>query len=163
MREESNLLARNLSSQFDNLLLTISSGLDSQSVLHSFVTQGIPIETVFFYMPGYNDIEYQHLQIVDKKYGIKTQVVDIDPAAIKDELHQEDLETGLHPLFLLQKRFVGMLPESANIIQNIHDPTIVVIDNQPHYMISLHSSEIEKDQAFKLLKDRKSTRLNSSH
>lgn len=151
MREESDQCAQDLAAKSNKLLLCISSGLDSQSVLHSFATQGIPIETAFLYMPGFNDNEYQHLKIVDKKYGINTQIIDIDPATIIDELIEEDRQTGIHRLFLMQKRFVSCLPESSDIVQIIHDPSITVIDGVPHYSVNLHSTEIEKDRAFNLL------------
>jgi hypothetical protein len=151
MREESDRYARDLAAKSNKLLLSISSGLDSQSVLHSFVTQGIPVETAFLYMPGFNDNEYQHLKVIDKKYGITTQIVDIDPMPIINELIEEDITTGIHRLFMMQKKFVSCLPDSADIIQIIHDPSIVVIDGVPHYSVNLHSTEIEKDRAFNLL------------
>lgn len=150
MREESDRHARELAEQSGNLLLTLSSGIDSQSVLHSFVTQGIPIETAFMYLPGYNDHEYRNLQLVDKKYGIKTRIIDIDPLSIADELVAEDDATGIHRFFLLSKRFIKLLPDSADIVQIIHDPQVLVNNGVPYYHMGLHYCEIDKPRAFDL-------------
>jgi hypothetical protein len=150
MREESDRHARELAATSNQLILTISSGIDSQSVLHSFATQGIPIETAFMYLPGYNDHEYRNLQIIDKKYGIKTQIIDIDPKAIADELIAEDNATGIHRFFLLSKRFISLLPDSADVLQIIHDPQVLVNNGVPYYHMGLHYCEIEKPNAFAL-------------
>jgi hypothetical protein len=151
MRVEGDRYACDLASKSNNLLLTVSSGLDSQCMLHSFVSQGIPFESAFLYMPGYNDNEYNHLKIVDKKYGITTQIVDIDPKPLIAELTEEDSRTGIQRLILMQKKFISQLPSSADIVQNAHDPTITTINQTVHYSVNYHSTEVERDRAYHLI------------
>ena len=62
LREEYNRRARDIIALGDKLILGISSGVDSQAALRSFMDQGIKIETAFLYMPGYNDIEFNNLK-----------------------------------------------------------------------------------------------------
>ena len=85
MKQESDRRALEIAEQGTKLMLGISSGVDSQSVLHSFYTQGIPLECVFFYMPGYNEVEYEQLQLVKKKYGQRIDIIDLDPYSIKED------------------------------------------------------------------------------
>jgi len=51
MREESDRRAVEIAEQGNKCMLGLSGGLDSQSVLHSFVTQDIPLETAFLIYP----------------------------------------------------------------------------------------------------------------
>jgi hypothetical protein len=65
MRKESDRRALEIAEAGSKLMLCMSSGVDSQAVLHSFYEQGIPIECVYFYMPGHNDVEYAQLKEVE--------------------------------------------------------------------------------------------------
>ncbi len=151
MREENDRRAIELSSQYNNLLLSLSSGVDSQSILHSFKTQGLDIETVFMYLPGYNDNEYNNLKIIDKKYSIKTNIIDIDPIACKEDLESEAIETGIHVYSLLWKKFLTLIPDSANYVQMTHDPYVHFKDGKPYYYMGYQSPEILRDRAFNLV------------
>ena len=61
MRQESDKRALDIAQSNSKLMISLSAGIDSQSVLHSFITQDIPVETAFLYLPGYNDNEYNNL------------------------------------------------------------------------------------------------------
>lgn len=152
MKEENDRRAVELAEQSSKLMLSLSSGLDSQSVLHSFHTQGIPIDTYFMYLPGYNDNEYTNLKILDKKYQIKTNIVDINVDAIRQDLEEESVKTGIHKYSLLWKNFLSMLPEDYNFIQMAHDPFIHISQRKQYfYYISYNSPEVVRHRAFSLL------------
>jgi len=152
MKEENDRRALELAEQSSKLMLSLSSGLDSQSVLHSFHTQGIPIDTYFMYLPGYNDNEYENLKILDKKYQIKTNIVDVNVDAIRQDLEEESVKTGIHKYSLLWKHFLSLLPDNYDFIQMAHDPFIHISRRKQYfYYISYNSPEVVRHRAFSLL------------
>jgi hypothetical protein len=152
MREESDRRALEIAEAGSKLYITISAGLDSQSVLHSFYTQGIPVDTVFFFMPGYNDVEYENLKLVDKKYGIKTQIVDLDPLKIKDEILADAEAHHLSTNQAIQKKFMSLLPSNWDLIQMVHDPFVYVSPTKKfYYYQGYHDPEISKIRLHSLL------------
>ena len=62
VRVESELLARNMFEENKNITVSLSSGIDSQLVLHSFLTQGLKVNAAFMHLPGYNELEYQQIK-----------------------------------------------------------------------------------------------------
>ena len=56
MRQESDLRAVEIAETSSKIMISLSSGIDSQSVLHSFITQGIPVETAFL-----SNYKYSHI------------------------------------------------------------------------------------------------------
>jgi hypothetical protein len=154
MREESDRRAVEVyeTSETKKLILSLSSGIDSQSVLHSFHQQGIPLETVFMHTPGYNDNEFLNIQRIDAKYGVKTQVIEIDPVAIKQELEEEAAVTGIHVYSLLFKRFLQQVPKDYDFIQMTHDPYVHISPRKIFYwFMGYNSPEILRDRAFKMV------------
>jgi hypothetical protein len=148
MKEENDRRAVELAQRGSKLMLSLSSGLDSQSVLHSFHSQGIPIDTYFMYLPGYNDFEYENLKIVDKKYQIKTNIIDIDIDAIRPDLEEEFEKTGLHKYSLVWKKFLSLLPLEQDLIQMHHDPFVHISKrNQFYYVIGYNSPEVLRERA----------------
>jgi hypothetical protein len=153
MKEESDRRARWIAETGKKFMLGFSGGLDSQSVLHSFYTQGIPLETAFLYLPGYNDNEYQQVKFIDKKYGINTHIIDMDPMSVKDEILElsEKLDIpGKNNL--LQAKFLSLLPDDYDFIQIIHDPFIYVNPSYNlYYYQGYYLPEINRYRAFKNL------------
>jgi len=154
MREESDRRAIELAEVGGKYLLCLSGGLDSQSVLHSFYTQDIPLDTVFLYLPNYNDNEYSQVKFLDKKYGIKTQIVDLDPYECKDEILKISQESNVPSLLtVLQSKFVSLLPDNADIIQMVHDPFVYISPtHQFYYYQGFYLPEISRERAFSFLK-----------
>jgi hypothetical protein len=153
MREESDYRARELASVGSKLILSMSSGVDSQSVLHSFYTQGIPIECVFYYMPGYNEVEYQQLQLVKKKYPVRIDVIDLDPMQYEEHVMITAEKESIHPVQLMQSIFTGLLPDDADVIQMVHDPFVRITKDEKFYFYQgYHSPEISRIRAMELLK-----------
>lgn len=156
MREESDRRAKELYEKYNgDLTLAFSSGIDSQAVLHSFVEQGLPIKTVFKYMPGYNDSELKNIKILDSKYGIKTDIVDIDVIAIQSQLEEEELDTGIQIYSLLWKHFISLLPKDVNFVQMAHDPYVHFnpFGKTRHFFMSWNGPDISKDRAYNLIKE----------
>ena len=152
MKEENDRRAVELAQCGSKLMLSLSSGLDSQSVLHSFHSQGIPINTYFMYLPGYNDFEYENLKLVDHKYQIKTNIIDVDIDAIRSDLEEECERTGIHKYSLLWKKFLTLLPADQDLIQMAHDPFIHISQRkQFFYFISYNSPEVVRHRAFELV------------
>jgi len=143
MKEESDRRALELAEQGSHLVLCLSAGLDSQSVLHSFWTQGIPINYVFFYMPGYNDIEYNQLQILIKKYSIKCNIIDLDPMSIKESVLADCKQYGMAVIQAIHKHFLSLLPKDWDVLQMVHDPFVKITDsNNFYYFQGFHDPEI---------------------
>lgn len=153
MREETDYRMRELASVSNNLMLSLSGGLDSQCVLHSCVEQGIPIDCAFMYLPGYNDNEYQNMQIVAKKYGIKPMIIDIDVDSKKEELLEESMRERIYVYSILWKHFLEQLPSNCDLVQMTHDPYCrgaVDGSKQMQYVMGLHLPDITRDRAMKL-------------
>ena len=148
LREESEKQARFLYNENPNLLLGLSSGLDSQIVLHSFYSQGMRIPCAFLHMPGYNDVEYNQLTLLEQKYDFKCQVVSIDPIACRGEILAEAFETKIHANQLLQKKFLKALPTDCNFIQGIEGPNIIKSNNKFYFFESYNSFEKLRLRAF---------------
>lgn len=150
MRQESDHRARELAEAGGKFMLGLSGGLDSQSVLHSFTELGIPLETAFMYLPGSNDHEFEQVKIIDKKYGIKTHVIDIDPYAIEKEIIEEATTLPVPLRYLtLQKRFINQLPKDYHFIQMVHDPFVYVSPtNRFYYYQGFNLPEISRITAF---------------
>ena len=75
-------------------------------------------------MPGYNEVEYQQLQLVKKKYPVKINIIDLDPIQYEEQVMLTAKETLIHPIQLMQSIFTKLLPDDADIIQMIHDPYV---------------------------------------
>ena len=136
----------------NEILISVSSGVDSQAMLTSFLKQNIPVKSVFMYLPGYNDLEYSNLKIVDEKFKIKTEIIDFDPYDYKDELEKEAEVYDIQTNSLLHKKFFSLLPDNANIVFMEYNP-YVHIDNDwnSFWYQGFNSIEVTRDKAFRLL------------
>jgi hypothetical protein len=151
LREEFDLRAVELYNSRPKLMLGLSAGLDSQAVMHSFFTQGIKLECAFLYHPGYNDFEYNNLQILEKKYGFKANIIDIDPIKCKDEIMSLHDEIGLPPYQIMHRKFLSMLPADADIVQGIHGPDLAFHNNKWYCLETANSFEVARLRSFQTL------------
>jgi hypothetical protein len=154
LRQEFNRRAVELYEHVPNLLLGISSGLDSQAVMHSFFTQGIPIEYAFLYHPNCNDIELEQLRILEKKYNFQSTIVEIDAFKIKDEVMHLHRELDLPPNQILHRKFLEALPTDRSIIQGIHGPDFFYKNNTWHIVETANSFEIARLRSFQTVPGR---------
>jgi len=148
-KDECLIRAEELYKENKKIILSVSSGLDSQIALYSFHNRGIPIEHAFMYMEGYNDNEYKNLKILEKKYNFKSNIVKIDPIKSKDECLYLAKELDTNPLHILHYLFLKQLPENYDVIQVAHDPWIVTSSTtKKNYLVhSFYDPEISRYHA----------------
>lgn len=127
MREELNRAVKSISEiSKDKLLLGLSSGLDSQVILHSLHEQQLPYTCAFMHMPGYNDHELTNLKILENKYGFKTIIVEIDPDREKEEVLEQMYRYHVLPNHFIHKKFVSLLPNDMDYLNGIEGPDIAI-------------------------------------
>lgn len=125
LREECEQKARDLYKENDKIMLGLSGGLDCQVVLHSFVTQSIPIKCAFLYLKGCNNFELNNVLALQKKYNLDLEIVELDPDSLKEQVLKEYEETGIPPYQLMHKHFLSLLPDEYTFIQGLDGPDLV--------------------------------------
>jgi hypothetical protein len=140
MRQELDRSVKEISEQSkDKLLLSLSSGLDSQVILHSLHEQELPFTCAFLYMPGYNDQEYKNIQFLENKYNFKSLIVEIDPAKEKDEVLEQAYKEHIYPNNFMHKKFVSLLPPDMDLLTGIEGPDIVINqENGKRFIMEAH-------------------------
>lgn len=133
MRQELERRAIEVVNSGKKTYLGSSGGIDSQTVLHSFISQDLPIETVFLYLPKYNENEFNQVKELDRKYGIKTQIIDIDIDACKEEILHLSKELNAPKSRVLRRKFLSMLPSDVDYTEMISDPCIIVSPKNNYY------------------------------
>lgn len=144
LRSESDARARDLYATNNKIIICTSSGLDSQTALFSFKNQSIPVECAFMYMEGYNDNEYEHIKLLEKKYGHKTEIILIDPIKLKDECISIAEQYDTNPYHALHYKFIEQLPKEYDVVQAIHDPWIITHNNKHYIFNSFYDPEISR-------------------
>ena len=156
LREESDRRARDMYLDNPKLMLCLSSGLDSQTALHSFKSQGIPVECSFLRLGGFNDNEYANLKVLEKKYGFTANVIELDPNSCLEELEDLSLRLDAHLNHCIHYKFVSQLPEDYDIIQVLHDPWLITgKDTGQHYIYQgYYDPEIARYRALTAIEGR---------
>lgn len=153
LRQEAQARAREIYSQNKQVMLCLSSGLDSQIALHSFMSQQIPIECAFLRMGGYNDNELENVRVLEKRWGFRTHIVDIDPNSVREELEHLKVKLEAHSNHCLQHMFVRQLPGDYSIVQVLHDPwTLTSRKLNQHFLYhGYYDPEIARYRALKAI------------
>lgn len=146
LREEYNRRARDIIALSDKLILGISSGVDSQAALRSFMDQGIDIETAFLYMPGYNDSEYNNLKLLESTWKFKSQIIDIDPMKCKEEILTISKDLNIPPFQILHRKFLSQLPD-VNFLQGGDGPLITFVNGIAHFYEGYNTYEMSRKRA----------------
>lgn len=146
LREEYNRRARDIIASGDKLILGISSGVDSQVALRSFLDQGIDVETAFLYMPGYNDNEYNNLKLLEDAWQFKSQIIDIDPMKCKDEIIDISNQLDIPPFQILHRKFLSCLPD-VNFLQGGDGPFITFIKGIAYFYEGRNTFEMSRKRA----------------
>ena len=154
LRQEAELRAREIFAIEGTKVLGLSGGIDSQITLHSFLSQGFSVNTVFFHTPGHNDHELNNVKFLDAKYSIKTEVITIDPYAHRDEIEQMSAELDIPGKYqLLQRAYAKHLPDDWHYIQNLQDPFVWVFATYKRYGFcqGYYSPEVSRIRAMESL------------
>jgi len=151
LRQEFNRRALDIIDLGSNLILGFSSGVDSQAALLSFRDQGIPIQTAFLYLPGYNDTEYNNLRTLEAAWQFKSIVIDIDPMKRKDEIMAASEQLGIPPFQILHREFLRQLPADANFLQGPDGPLVTFIKDVAHFYEGANTYEMSRNRAFDTL------------
>lgn len=137
-----------------DILVSISSGIDSQAMLLSFLKQNIPVTPVFMYLPGYNETEFRNLKIISERFKVKPEIINIDPYEIKQELLEETEKFDIQTKSLLHKKFFSMLPLHSDIVYIDYNPYIHIDTEKDwscHWYQGFNSTEITREKSIKLL------------
>jgi hypothetical protein len=152
LREECELRAREIATTSSKIMVSFSGGVDSQCMLHSFYTQDIPVETVLMYLPGYNDVEYQQVQALDKKYGIHTHIIDLNPLDYQEEFSQQAVALDMpNKNTLLQRKFLTLVPDDYDFIQNQGPDPLVYVNpfhGRSSYFQGYYSDNVGRHRIF---------------
>lgn len=148
MRDENDRRALEIAEMSDKIVLGMSTGLDSQAMLHAFRTQDIPVECVFMYMPGYNDIEFNRIPLVEQKWGVKVQIIDLDVMKLEPEIISYANKERMSPITVVHRMFAQMLPDDVDLVQMIHDPFVYVSTKKELYYYQRYNSpELSRPRA----------------
>ena len=150
LRKEFDRRAVSLYEKNPKLMLGLSTGLDSQAVLHSFFTQGIPIEVAFLYLKGSNENELERLKFLEKKYNFTSIIIEMAPYQKKDELLELTRQTGLAPYQHMHTQFLNQLPGDYDFIQGIHGPDLLYKNDKWYMLETANSFEIARLRALQL-------------
>lgn len=146
--------AKELYSKLPYPALAIGGGIDAQIVLNCFYEQDLKIDCVFRHYVGYNDLEHEWMQQLQKKYNFNLIKIDIDPNKVASEILHEYQHTKIHPVELIYKKFVSQLPNDMDVVQGFEGPIIVKGASKLHYLESYNTYELLRRRAVGLL-DRK--------
>ena len=161
MRQEMEKACRRLASE-GNVMISLSGGLDSQVLLHTFHTLGLPYKAAFLYHPGVNDIELHQVQVLEQKYKFKCIVIEMDPYKDQERYIQLSIESGIPPSHLLMKDFVSQLPNDMDILQGIENSDLVFWQGKCYCLEAWNSIELASIRALNLL-DRKGSIVTIDH
>lgn len=161
LKEEIEAEVRAIHSQDSTALLSLSAGLDSQVVLDAFLSQGLNVECVFFYMPGYNDVEYSNLKMIQSKTGCKVTVLDADPMKVRKEVDQLAIDLDINPGHAIHAYFAKQLPAGVSLVQGLEQPNFFVRYSKPFLMYGYHDPDNTRKRAIE--HSRKSYDLLSSN
>ncbi len=134
VRQEMEAACTNLASQGD-IMIHLSGGLDSQVLVHTFHTLGLPYQAAFLYHPGVNEKEFAQVQVLEKKYGFKCVTITMDPAQHREWAEQQALNTKIPPEHWLMYKFTEQLPNDVDILQGIDSPDLVFRSNGSCYCL----------------------------
>jgi hypothetical protein len=140
MREENDKRALEIAHMSNKIYLGMSTGVDSQAMLHAFRTQDIPVECVFMYLPGYNDVEYNRIPLVEQRWGISIHILDMDVMKLEPEIINYANKERMSPITVVHRLFAQMLPDDVDLVQMIHDPFVYVSTKKELYYYQRYNS-----------------------
>lgn len=156
VRQEFEIQAQQLYKENPNIVLAISGGLDSQVMLHSFLCQGLKVNTSFMYMPGYNDNEFLYVKTLDEKYNINTEIIKLNPMDFYKHFCLQSIEHDIiNKYSLLFAYYMSLMPEDYTFVQHSGPNLKYEIwknlnDKQIYHRLGYQSNDVSKMRAFNL-------------
>ena len=150
IRQEMEAACQRLADQ-GKVLISLSGGLDSQILVHTFHTLRLPYEAAFLYHPGINDVELQQVKIIEQKYGFKCIVVTIDPFKDQERYTQLAIESGIPPEHHLMKDFVSQLPDDRDILQGLDGPDLIFVEGKCYCLEAWNTIALARIRALEQL------------
>lgn len=149
VRQEMERCCLRLAEEGRKIMISLSSGLDSQILLHTFHSLGLPYECAFMHYPGYNEMELEQIRILEQKYNFKATVIAIDPDFHREEVEALAIETGIPAEHHLMKKWCAQLPDDRDILQGIESFDFVFQDDKCYCLESWTSLEIASQRAMR--------------
>jgi hypothetical protein len=146
MREEMEKACWRLSSE-GFICISLSSGLDSQVLLHTFHQMNLQYKCAFMYHPGYNESELKNIRVLEDKYKFKCQIIEIDPDKYREEVEALAIQTGIPAEHHLTKKFVSQIDPRYDILQGVESFDFIFRGKQTYCMESWTSIEIASQRA----------------
>jgi hypothetical protein len=156
VRQEFEIQAQQLYKENPNIVLAISGGLDSQVMLHSFLCQGLKVNTSFMYMPGYNDNEFLYVKTLDEKYNINTEIIKLNPMDFYKHFCLQSIEHDIiNKYSLLFAYYMSLMPEDYTFVQHSGPNLKYEIwknlnNNKIYHRLGYQSNDVSKMRAFNL-------------
>ena len=156
VRQEFEIQAQQLYKENHNIVLAISGGLDSQVMLHSFLCQGLKVNTSFMYMPGYNDNEFLYVKKLDEKYNIETEIIKLNPMDFYNHFCLQSIEHDIiNKYSLLFAYYMSLMPEDYTFVQHSGPNLKYEIwknlnNNKIYHRLGYQSNDVSKMRAFNL-------------
>jgi hypothetical protein len=100
------------------------------------------------YLPGYNDIEYNRIPLVEKQWGIKIQIIDMDIMKLEPKIISYANKERMNPITVVHRFFAQMLPDDIDLVQIIHDPFVYISTKKELYYYQRYNSpELSRQRA----------------
>jgi hypothetical protein len=91
-REELYNDAKTISNKYGHVYIGFSSGIDSQTIIRSFIDAGADFTPFYINAVGYNDHELNQLSQCETFYNIKVRIISFDLASKKDDWLRRKIE-----------------------------------------------------------------------
>lgn len=151
IREETLIRARQLYQQSNGkVMLGVSSGLDSQTMILGFKEQGLDIEYAFMHLPGYNDNEYKQIKLIEERFDIRCRIVKLDPIELEQEIKDLADKLDVHCVAALHTKFLAQLPEDYLFVQHLHDH-FILCKTTPYFIDGYYTPANARLRAWKSL------------
>jgi hypothetical protein len=130
LRTESKNLAKDLAEKNNQNLLIMNSGVDSQIILSSFISQNLNIVPLFFLIPGINDSDIYYIKYLERLYNISINIKNVDLnnkeheiKTVLDKFIQNDYQiiNGIIGPDFVRKNNVIFLAEKNHDLEKIID------------------------------------------
>jgi hypothetical protein len=127
IRTVSEKLAVILKEKINKMLVILNSGVDSEIIIKSLQTSNASFDSLFFYIPGYNDHDLNFIKFLEFNYGINPFINEIHFTSI------DQIESSII------KKIENYIERDYFVINGIVGPTFVLEYNKFNTIDSFNS------------------------